>query len=134
MADLVRRPTRRTLGKLLASLGAALAARPVAAADAPYEVALISDIMVPMRDGVRLATDVYRPARNGRPVPGRFPVILERTPYGKTVVSRSERTASNPMPLSRAEVAAFFVSPRLCGDLPGLPRPLRLAKASSSNT
>jgi putative CocE/NonD family hydrolase len=37
-------------------------------------------------------------------------VILERTPYGKTVVSRSERTATNPTPLSRAAVAAFFVS------------------------
>jgi putative CocE/NonD family hydrolase len=66
--------------------------------------------MVRMRDGVRLATDIYRPARNGRPAPGRFPVILERTPYGKTVVSRSERTAANPVPLSRAAVAAFFVS------------------------
>ena len=63
-----------------------------------------------MRDGVRLTTDVYRPARDGRPVPGRFPVILERTPYGKTVVSRSERTASDPNPKSRADVAAFFVS------------------------
>jgi putative CocE/NonD family hydrolase len=63
-----------------------------------------------MRDGVKLATDVYRPARNGKPVAGRFPVILERTPYGKTVVSRSERTATDPVPKSRAEVARFFVS------------------------
>jgi putative CocE/NonD family hydrolase len=75
-----------------------------------FEVSLTSDIMVRMRDGVRLATDVYRPARGGKPAPGRFPVILERTPYGKTVVSRSERTAANPTPLSRAQVAAFFVS------------------------
>jgi hypothetical protein len=42
--------------------------------------------MVPMRDGVRLATDVYRPARRGRPVPGRFPVLLHRTPYNKTEI------------------------------------------------
>jgi len=41
------------------------------------------NVMVPMRDGVRLATDVYRPAVNGEPAPGKFPVILERTPYGK---------------------------------------------------
>jgi hypothetical protein len=95
----------------LASLGATFAAgRTVAAEDAPYEVDLTSDILVRMRDGVRLATDVYRPARGGRPAPGRFPVILERTPYGKTVVSRSERTAAHPTPLSRAAVAAFFVS------------------------
>jgi putative CocE/NonD family hydrolase len=36
-----------------------------------------------MRDGVRLATNVYRPAENGKVVEGKFPVILERTPYGK---------------------------------------------------
>ncbi len=34
-------------------------------------------VMVQMRDGVRLATDVYRPA-----APGRYPVIMLRTPYG----------------------------------------------------
>ena len=36
-------------------------------------------LMVPMRDGVRLATDVYRPA--GR---GPFPAVLTRIPYDKT--------------------------------------------------
>lgn len=103
---------RRRLGRLLGALATTVAA-PAAAraeAEAPYETFLDSDLMVPMRDGIRLATDVYRPARGGRPAPGRFPVILERTPYGKTVVSRSERTADNPVPKSRAEVASFFVS------------------------
>jgi uncharacterized protein len=75
-----------------------------------YDVALTSDVMVSMRDGVRLATDVYRPARNGKPLPGRFPVILERTPYGKTVVSRSELSVQEPVAKSRADVARFFVS------------------------
>jgi putative CocE/NonD family hydrolase len=36
------------------------------------------NIMVPMRDGVRLATDVYRPAAAGR-----WPVLLTRVPYDK---------------------------------------------------
>jgi predicted acyl esterase len=36
------------------------------------------DLMVPARDGVLLATDVYRPEG-----PGPFPVLLERTPYDK---------------------------------------------------
>src|SRR6266542_1426153 len=36
------------------------------------------DVLVPMRDGVRLATDVYRPEGSGR-----YPVVLERTPNGK---------------------------------------------------
>ncbi len=35
--------------------------------------------MVPMRDGVRLATDVYRPAGSEKPLP----VVLMRTPYSK---------------------------------------------------
>jgi hypothetical protein len=36
------------------------------------------DEMVPMRDGVRLATTVYLPSGNGP-----WPVVLSRTPYGK---------------------------------------------------
>lgn len=74
-----------------------------------YEMLVTRDRMVPMRDGVRLATDIYRPARNGATVAERFPVILERTPYDKTAASRSERTPDVARPKSRAEVAAFFV-------------------------
>lgn len=51
--------------------------------EAPFDSHHTSTVMIPMRDGVRLATDVYRPAQQGRPVPGRFPVILYRTPYDK---------------------------------------------------
>ena len=48
-------------------------------------VAVSLDVMVPMRDGVRLATDIYRPALpDGSPKPGRFPVILTRTSYDKS--------------------------------------------------
>lgn len=101
--------TRRGFAGLAAAAGA-LAGRRASAGEAPFETVRVADVMVPMRDGIRLATDVYRPARDGEPVAGRFPVILERTPYGKTVDSRSERTATQPKPLSRAEVAAFFVS------------------------
>jgi putative CocE/NonD family hydrolase len=43
-----------------------------------------SNLMVPMRDGVRLATDVYRPTRFGAPVDEPLPVLLQRTPYDKT--------------------------------------------------
>jgi putative CocE/NonD family hydrolase len=49
-----------------------------------YGVVVAKDVMVPMRDGVRLATDVYRPARVGEPAPGRFPAILGRTSYDKS--------------------------------------------------
>ena len=40
--------------------------------------------MVPMRDGVRLAFDIYRPAREGDFVEGCFPTIMLHTPYDKT--------------------------------------------------
>ena len=48
-----------------------------------YEALVSKNVMVPMRDGVRLATDIYRPAHNGVAADGKFPVILERTPYNK---------------------------------------------------
>ena len=102
--------TRRGFSALLAAFGLGVGRGAADPPDAPFDVALTSDVMIAMRDGVRLATDIYRPTRNGKPVPGRFPVILERTPYGKTVVSRSELSVADPTPKSRAEVAAFFVS------------------------
>lgn len=75
-----------------------------------FGVALVGDIMVPLRDGVRLATDVYLPTRAGELVAGPHPVILERTPYGKRRASRSEIDRGMTTPRSRAEVAGFFVS------------------------
>ncbi len=52
------------------------------------------DLMIPMRDGKRMATDVYRPARNGVAVDGRFPVLLNRTPYDKgSLTSQAETFA-----------------------------------------
>src|ERR1700747_1323903 len=49
-----------------------------------YGVYLMSNVMVRMRDGVQLATDVYVPAMNGEPVPGPCPVVVDRPPYGKS--------------------------------------------------
>ncbi len=48
-----------------------------------YDAICQSNVMIPMRDGVRLATDIYLPSLNGQPASGKFPVILERTPYDK---------------------------------------------------
>ena len=48
-----------------------------------YDAICQSNVMIPMRDGVCLATDIYLPAFNGQPASGKFPVILERTPYDK---------------------------------------------------
>ncbi|HLB04760.1 MAG TPA: CocE/NonD family hydrolase, partial [Gaiellaceae bacterium] len=49
-----------------------------------FGIVVAKDVMVPMRDGIRLASDVYRPATEGELVDGRFPAILCRTPYDKT--------------------------------------------------
>ncbi len=43
-----------------------------------YSVVVEKKVMVPMRDGVRLAADVYRPDADGS-----FPVIVSRIPYGR---------------------------------------------------
>jgi putative CocE/NonD family hydrolase len=47
------------------------------AADA-YQVTLEAGVAAKMRDGVTLRADIYRPKADGR-----FPVLLERTPYNK---------------------------------------------------
>jgi putative CocE/NonD family hydrolase len=51
----------------------------VSAAVGSYKVRLVKSVMVPMRDGVRLSTDIHFPDAEGI----RFPVILIRTPYNK---------------------------------------------------
>ena len=48
-----------------------------------YEALVERNVMMPLRDGVRLATDLYFPARNGQKVEEQFPVVLTRTPYDK---------------------------------------------------
>jgi putative CocE/NonD family hydrolase len=54
-----------------------------AASAATFDSHVRESVMVAMRDGVRLATDVYRPARRGVYAIGRFPVVVARTPYNK---------------------------------------------------
>jgi putative CocE/NonD family hydrolase len=51
-----------------------------------FEVSVDKNVMVRMRDGVRLATDIYRPAAEGK-----HPVILTRTPYGKNMMELKAR-------------------------------------------
>ena len=72
------------------------------------ELLVDRDIMVAMRDGVGLATDIIRPryvaGQEGLPLP----VIMERTPYDKCGVSRSEVSVAEPHAASRVELAEFF--------------------------
>ena len=50
-----------------------------ARAAGPYEIIVERDVPAKMRDGVTLRADIYRPKAEGK-----FPVLLQRTPYDKT--------------------------------------------------
>src|SRR5579884_2034842 len=65
---------RSNLVVALAVLSLAAAAH---AAD-QYAVTYDRNVVVTMRDGVKLKADIYRPN-----VDGKFPVLLQRTPYNK---------------------------------------------------
>src|SRR5262249_41259832 len=52
-----------------------------------HEVSVETNVMVPMRDGVQLALDVYLPAKGDKPVAGEYPTLLCRTPYNKAGVA-----------------------------------------------
>ncbi len=70
----------RMIGKIAvygAIVGSILGARLVHA-DETYEVTIERNVSAKMRDGVSLRADVYRPKADGK-----FPVLLQRTPYNK---------------------------------------------------
>ncbi len=67
--------------------------------------AAVRDLMVPMRDGVRFATDVFFPQGAGR---GPLPALLERTPYDKREARVNEYTLNHPEVFGREELARFF--------------------------
>jgi len=48
-----------------------------------YRVTVERNVMIPMRDGLKLAADIYRP----QGLTGPLPVVLCRIPYGKSTVS-----------------------------------------------
>jgi hypothetical protein len=86
--------TRSTILRGLAALVVLSSMAPVAQAGEPglpaspavYGVHATHNVMVRMRDGVRLAVDVKRPSdpATGEPAAGTFPVLLTQTPYGKS--------------------------------------------------
>ena len=67
----------------------------------------ISNAMVPMRDGVHLATDIYLPASSEN-MP--LPVLLERTPYDKRGTNHADFSVANTAPLAKPEIARIFAA------------------------
>jgi hypothetical protein len=91
-----RVPSRAIAALLLTPfmLSTRLAAQDVAGAPYPrpvgtHEVAVEHSVMVPMRDGVRLATDLYRPRDATAPLP----TVLIRTPYNKAARAAGDASA-----------------------------------------
>lgn len=70
------------------------------------DVIILRDVMVPMRDGVCLATDITLPARGGQPLPGPFPTLVHRTPYDKSAARLSEVSVADPVPRRNLQIAA----------------------------
>src|SRR6266571_1117394 len=70
-----------------------------AAADHP-NIAVDRNVPVPMRDGVVLRADIYRPVEVGR-----YPTLVYRTPYGKDGLFES----GDEPTLSRAPRAGYAV-------------------------
>lgn len=103
--------SRRRFVQGAALMGAMGAGWPRAVADtAPSGYAMTQDtgVMVGMRDGVHLATDIYFPAFDGKRLDGRLPVIMNRTPYGRSKTAAREMTADGRR-RTRAEVAEYYV-------------------------
>lgn len=66
---------------------------------------ILRNQMVPMRDGVHLATDIYLPSDLAQALP----VVIERTPYDKSKPSRSEKQLDGQH-ISREAMAARFTA------------------------
>ena len=83
---------------LVAPLLAVAQQRPSVVAPADSAVVVERDVMIPMRDGKRMATDIYRPARNGVAVAEKLPLLLHRTPYDKSDPATQTIAASAAAP------------------------------------
>ncbi|HLF78684.1 MAG TPA: CocE/NonD family hydrolase [Dehalococcoidia bacterium] len=68
------------------------------AGEASHEVTVLKDVMMPMRDGVRLAADIYLPKLIGGGAPRDLPALLTRTPYSKDAVPATPVPPSLPRP------------------------------------
>ena len=80
---------------------------------------------VPARDGVRLATDIHLPDGAGP-----FPIILERTPYGRDVAQPQRGHRGRPEAcVARRASPAYFTRAGYAVVYPGHARPARVGRA-----
>jgi len=63
----------------------------VSKSEAQFDVVVEKDVRMAVRDGTKLAVDLYRPAREGKPIDDKLPVLLSRTPYNKNGMTAEAR-------------------------------------------
>lgn len=73
------------------------------------DIVVQKNLFVPMRDGVTLATDVYRPASGGP-----FPTLVARLPYNKDLLSVLVLLMPDPIRLAEAGYAVVVQDCRGC--------------------
>jgi len=76
--ETMTRTIMRRIPAVLTLLSSLVIPSPAASFGEEYQVHVQAGVPVRMRDGVTLMADIYRPA-----APGKFPVLLERTPYNR---------------------------------------------------
>jgi hypothetical protein len=86
-------------------LSATLAPGAGAATPGPFQVTVETAVEVPMRDGVVLVADLYRPQAEGR-----FPVLLQRTPYNRSAPTTGVVLASHGYVVVLQDVRGRFAS------------------------
>src|SRR6185312_8325848 len=60
---------------------------------APYDGVERTSLYVPVRDGTRLAIDIFRPTRAGVLASQRLPVVWMHTPYNRRTTAQGAPTA-----------------------------------------
>lgn len=93
----------------VAALPTGLHAQSTAASPAARKVAIEQNVHIPMRDGVELVADIYRPE-----TPGTYPALVLRTPYNKASpdeIENSKWYASHGYVVVNQDVRGRHASP-----------------------
>ncbi|SFC92430.1 CocE/NonD family hydrolase [Massilia yuzhufengensis] len=72
---------------------------------APQNEVVMTSVYIPMPDGTRMAADIYRPARNGVALPGRFPVIYHATAARRRFADTDDRSGTGKFSLQMINLA-----------------------------
>ncbi len=88
------------------SLASSILHQKISSTAAPPKVRVTDNVQIPMRDGLKLTATVTLPE-----APGRYPVILERTPYGRTNTLDGAQFAAHGYAVVVEDVRGRYQSP-----------------------